>query len=131
MQTSTKNQVIVWALVALAVVGDVAIFVFRNLLPWYDGILHGYATFAYTLLFGLFAYGAVFRGAREHRLLLVLAIASVGLALGALWEIAEWAYDRIVRPNVILGKFDTIVDLIMDALGALAAGVVCLKMLKK
>ncbi len=131
MQTSKRNQVIVLALVALAVLGDVAIFVFRSLLPWYDGILHGYATFAYTLLFGLFAYGAVFSGAREHRLLLVLAIGSVGLALGALWEIAEWAYDQVVRPNVILGKFDTIVDLIMDTLGALAAALVCLKMLKK
>jgi hypothetical protein len=130
MQTSKRNQVIVLALVALAVLGDVAIFVFRSLLPWYDGILHGYATFAYTLLFGLFAYGAVFGGAREHRLLLVLAIGSVGLALGELWEIAEWAYDQ-VRPNVILGKFDTIVDLIMDTLGALAAALVCLKMLKK
>ncbi len=40
-------------------------------------------------------------------------------------------YDRIVRPNAIHGKFDTIVDLIMDTLGALAAGVVCLKMLRK
>ncbi len=115
----------------MAILGDVAILLFRSLLPWYDGLLHGYATFAYTLLFGLFAYGAVFTGAREHRLLLVLAIGSVGLALGALWEIAEWAYDQIVRPNVILPKTDTILDLIVDAAGALVAGIVCLRMLRK
>jgi uncharacterized membrane protein YjdF len=86
--------------------------------------------FAYTLVVALFAYGTVLTGAREHRLLLVLAVGAVGLTMGALWEVAEWAYDQIVGPNVILGKTDTIVDLVMDTLGALTAGYVCLKVLK-
>ncbi len=47
-----------------------------------------------------------------------------------MWEVAEWAYDEMVRPNAIRGKTDTIIDLIMDALGALAAGFACLGTLK-
>jgi hypothetical protein len=44
---------------------------------------------------------------------------------------AEWAYDRILRPNVILAEFDnTVPDPVMDAVGAVA-GYVCLKMLRK
>ncbi len=98
---------------------------------WYDEALHLYTTFAFTLVLALFAYGAVLTGARAHRLLLVLAVACIGLALGTLWELAEWAYDQIVHPNVIKAKTDTIVDLIMDTVGALAAGYACLRTLKE
>ncbi len=34
------------------------------------------------------------------------------------------AYDQMVPGNAILGKKDTIIDLIMDTIGAVAAGVV-------
>ena len=70
-------------------------------------------------------------GRHRHKLLLVLTVAGLGLACGALWEIAEWVYDQIVRPDAILGKTDTIVDLIVGALGAVAGALVSLRMLKK
>jgi hypothetical protein len=47
----------------------------------------------------------------------------MGLAIGALWGIFEWVYDQIVRPNAIFG-------LIMDSIGALAAGYVYSRMPK-
>jgi hypothetical protein len=47
----------------------------------------------------------------------------MGLAIGALWGIFEWVYDQLVRPNAIF-------DLIMDSIGALAAGYVCSRMPK-
>jgi VanZ family protein len=51
--------------------------------------------------------------------------------MGALWEIAEWTYDQFVRPNAILSKTDTIVDLIVDTIGALVAGVIRSGMIRK
>ncbi len=98
---------------------------------WYDEALHCFFVFALTLVVGLYAYGAVLRGARSHGLLLILTIASMGLASGTVFEIYEWVYDELVRPNAIRGKTDTIVDLIVGAVGAVAAGYVSVKMLQK
>ena len=67
--------------------------------------------------------------ARDQRLVLILAIGSLGL--GVLWEVFDWVYEQFVRPNVILGKTDTILDLVVAARGSLAAGYVCLRMLAK
>jgi hypothetical protein len=54
------------------------------------------------------------------------------LGLGGLWEILEFLYDKlIVKPNVILPKFDTIMDMIMDTIGALVAALVHLRMLRR
>jgi hypothetical protein len=69
--------------------------------------------FAYAL--GLFACGAVLTGAHNQRLFPILATGSLGL--GVLWEVFEWVYDQFARPNVILGKKDTILDLVADARG--------------
>jgi hypothetical protein len=98
---------------------------------WFDKILHAYAMFAYTLVAGLFAYGVVLTGGREHRFLLVAVIGGLGLAMGVVWEVWEWLYDQMVRPNAILGKTDTITDLIVDFLGGVAAGYVTLRWSKK
>lgn len=50
--------------------------------------------------------------------------------LGALWEIVEFCYDHfIAKPNAILAKIDTVIDMSLDTLGALAAGLVLLRML--
>ena len=46
------------------------------------------------------------------------------MGIGVLWEVTEWAYDQMVPENAILGKQDTIIDLILDASGAVAAGIV-------
>jgi hypothetical protein len=39
----------------------------------------------------------------------------------AIHVIAEWGYDAFSPRDVIRGKHDTMVDLVLDALGALAA----------
>lgn len=61
---------------------------------WYDEALHGYFTFALTLVLALYAYGALLTGRRRHEVLLVLTLAGLGLAPGALWEMAEWASTK-------------------------------------
>jgi len=50
---------------------------------------------------------------------IVLALLAIGLLLGLLWEVFEWAI------GIIGGAEDTMVDLLMDGLGAAAAGLFC------
>ncbi len=68
-------------------------------------------------------------GGRGLDVLVLLMIASVGLAIGALWEVAEWGFDRIAPGDVIKGKHDTIIDIVMDTAGAILAGLACLPFL--
>lgn len=92
---------------------------------WFDEVVHGYTTFALTLVLAFHLHGRVYTGARTHPATLTLAVASLGVAIGAIWEIAEWAYDEWIAPgNAILGKRDTITDLGWDTLGALVAATI-------
>jgi VanZ family protein len=96
----------------------------------FDEILHAFTTFALTLLVALLLYEVVLMGAHTYPVLFVLAVASLGMAMGTVWEITEWAYDQIVPGNVILGKNDTILDLILDLIGSVVAGIVSLGMIR-
>src|SRR5262245_18790997 len=46
---------------------------------------------------------------------------SSAIALGALWEVAEWTADFFVEKQIVSGLYDTITDLILDSAGALCA----------
>jgi uncharacterized membrane protein YjdF len=98
---------------------------------WFDKALHAYTLFAMTLTAALLAYRRGLNRLQDHRFLQILTISSFGLAIGALWEVIEWAYDHLVAGNVIQGKLDTITDLIMDTIGAVAAGFVAVRILDK
>ncbi len=90
----------------------------------YDDVVHGFTIFALTLPLGLLASGARYTLERGRHLEYALVVTSFGIAIGALWEVAEWAFDLVHPRNVIQGKTDTIIDLLMDTTGALlAAGV--------
>jgi hypothetical protein len=130
---TTGEKTTAWILLAIAIAANAAGYFLNwfGQIPWYDDVLHGYTIFALTLLLALYMYGASITGASGHAFLFVLTVASVGLAIGGLWEVAEWAYDQAVAPgNAILGKIDTILDLVWDSIGALVAGVVALAMAK-
>jgi hypothetical protein len=47
---------------------------------------------------------------------------ALGVAIGGLWEIVEWASDELFGSNLSMGNNDTVGDLIADSLGALAGG---------
>ena len=121
-----------WILLLIAGLANAAGYVFGlwDRPRWFDEVVHGYTTLALTLVLGLYLYGRVFTGARTHAVLLTFVIASLGVGIGALWEIAEWAYDQWAAGNVILGKWDTITDLVYDTLGALVAGAVATAMVR-
>lgn len=132
MHTSHRNQAIVWGFVIIATLANIAGYVWNlyDQIRLFDEILHAFTTFALTLPIALFLYRVILIGARTRPLLFVLTVASLGLAIGAVWEIAEWAYDQIVPGNVILGKNDTIIDLMVDAIGSIVAGIVSVGMVR-
>ncbi|MCM3662256.1 hypothetical protein M3148_14830 [Georgenia satyanarayanai] len=59
---------------------------------------------------------------RAGRAGIALTTASVGVALGVLWEIAEWAGYTFVDESVYVSYGDTIGDLIAGGLGCAGAG---------
>ena len=97
---------------------------------WFDRFLHACTILAVTLWLALFVCRRVLRGGPGTDALLVAVIASVGLAIGALWEVAEWGFDRVAPGDVIKGKHDTIIDIVMDTAGAVLAGLASLTFLK-
>jgi hypothetical protein len=85
----------------------------------YDEFVHAYTTFAIAAAFGYLAFHRHYVGElsnSRHFLSLVIAF---GLAIGAGWEVVEWAI------GIIGDKIDTVVDLAMDTIGAAVAGLFC------
>lgn len=86
---------------------------------WFDRVLHAATILALTFWLAVMFLG---EGIREGRtVFFVLLVASVDVAVGALWEVAEWVFDRFVSGDIIKGKDDMMIDIVMDTLGALAA----------
>ncbi len=56
----------------------------------------------------------------------MLTITCFGIAIGALWEVAEWTAGIVISTEVIESLNDTIIDLIMDSLGAAIAALTSL-----
>lgn len=87
----------------------------------YDEIAHFYTIFAITLALGFMLYGELMESFYSHRVLFVITIASLGIALGALWEVTEWLADFATPKQIVSGLFDTITDIILDSAGAIVA----------
>lgn len=92
----------------------------------YDEITHAFTIFAFTLAFSFLVYRTILPIFRQHKLLYLITIASFGIAIGALWEVAEWLAGLILSTEVIESLDDTITDLIMDSLGATFAAITSL-----
>ncbi|MEL4317539.1 hypothetical protein WJX64_00825 [Leifsonia sp. YIM 134122] len=58
-----------------------------------------------------------------HRVGLVIATAALGLAVGSIWEMLEWAGNALTDAVIYVGYDDTIGDLAADAVGGLIAGI--------
>ena len=87
----------------------------------YDEIAHFYTIFAITLAVGFLLYGELMESFATHRVLFVITIASLGIALGALWEVTEWLADFATPKQIVSGLVDTITDIILDSGGAIVA----------
>ncbi|MCC5604582.1 hypothetical protein [Nostoc favosum] len=92
----------------------------------YDEIVHAYTTYAITLALSFLVYGSMLNIFRNHTLLYLVTITSFGIAIGALWEVTEWSAGKILSTKVIESLDDTIIDLVMDTLGAGLAALISL-----
>jgi VanZ family protein len=92
---------------------------------WFDRVLHAATILALTFWLAVMVLGEGIRAGRA--VLFVVLIASVGVAVGALWEVAEWVFDRFAPGDVIKGKDDTVIDIVMDTIGAVAAAALALR----
>jgi hypothetical protein len=107
-----------WAAVTAAIVlNGFALTLGLYSVGLFDEAAHGFTTFAGTLFVAELLSSDLPRRAARY----VVIVAALGLALGTLWEIGEWLYDRAVPVNAILGKEDTMSDLLWDATGAMLA----------
>ncbi|MEE2952335.1 MAG: hypothetical protein VYD57_13965 [Pseudomonadota bacterium] len=123
MTFSRNGKLIAWALLAIAVILN--ILGYTNQLYqewwWFDRVLHGYTIFAITLWLGTLFFGRALRPDYARSILAVLLIAFLGVAAGAIWEVAEWGLDQVASGNVIKGKYDTVLDVTVDTFGAILA----------
>ncbi|MBD0301644.1 MAG: hypothetical protein ICV85_05550, partial [Tolypothrix sp. T3-bin4] len=97
----------------------------------YDEIVHAYTTFAITLALSFLVYSSMLNIFRNHTILYLVTIACFGIAIGALWEVTEWSAGKILNTQVIESLDDTIIDLIMDSVGAGLAALFSLWALQK
>lgn len=100
-------------------------------IAWFDEVLHLAVFFALSVLIGVDAHEHVLQGGRGGPIWSLLIVAGAALALGALWEVAEWLYDMAQAGNVVRDMDDTMVDLIVDSVAALAGSAVVLVLARR
>ena len=130
MEATSAGRAIAWTLLVALGVANIAGYAFDlyQQFWWFDRVLHACTILAVTLWLALFVFGKAICKEHRHRFLILLLLASVGIALGALWEVAEWGFDQIAPGDVIKGKHDTVLDIVMDTAGAVLAGIMALNL---
>jgi hypothetical protein len=112
------------AFVIFTVLGHVLIGEFFDLyktLKYFDRCLHAFGSFS----FSLFSYSFIAKTIHpvgSPRLFTVIFIINLGISLGAIFEIMEFAVDTFLKTKSQSGLKDTNVDLIADIIGSIAAG---------
>ncbi|MFH1770864.1 MAG: hypothetical protein ABH828_04890 [archaeon] len=105
------------------ILGEVRDFYLR--VPWWDLLLHGMS----AIMIALIGFMIVFSLYYTHKVVFspfvaALFVFSFALAIGALWEIFEFAMDSFFGLNMLKsGIVDTMWDLIIDAGAALLVAV--------
>ena len=97
-------------------------------LAWFDRVVH----FVFPLLASGVLYVTLARldvlpdprseTGRRHLVGIGIVTFALGAAFGAVWELVEWASDAAFGSTLQEGNDDTVGDLAMDSLGAIAAG---------
>lgn len=120
LRATPAGRRIAWGLAAALALANAAGYAFDLYARfwWFDRVLHAATLLAVTYWAAVFVLRRVLTGIGRHRLVLAATIACVGVAVGAWWEVAEWAFDRVAPGDVIKGKYDTVIDVVMDTLGA-------------
>src|SRR5919109_1726599 len=95
---------------------------------FYDLIVHSLASFFFApVLYILLARAEVLADLRQvttphHYVGIFVVTLALGLAVGAVWEMAEYTSDHFFGTDLAKSERDTATDLMVDGLGALAGG---------
>ena len=102
-----EGRRIAWTFAALLIAANVADYVFDLYSAFwrFDRVLNGTALLAMIFWLAVIPLHDIVREGRDGAFVLLLA--ALGIAIGALWEVAEWAFDAIVPGDFIKGKNDT------------------------
>lgn len=101
-------------------------------LEWYTTVL-GWDKLVHFLLVGALAvlvvviasdFGILPDAARMRIVVAVAVCGTIGLAIGAVWEMFEWAGHNLLDSTIFVGYDDTIGDLLADGAGAVVVGIV-------
>ena len=94
-------------------------FLYWNV-DWFDVLMHflGGVTMAFLALFLFFTsnYLPIFSKLKNQKILVFYIVLSFTLIIGMGWELWELFYGM---SNIFIDRIDTIIDLIMDMIGAL------------
>ncbi len=103
--------------------GEVSLFYER--FWWWDVLLHGTASLVLGMVGFMIMY-VLYKGKKIRASIFLVSLMGFcfAVAMGALWEIFEFAVDNFLGMNMQKsGLVDTMWDLIVDALGALIVSV--------
>lgn len=87
----------------------------------FDEIAHTVGTLAVTAVTAWYGYKPVHSALRRHGWVMLLAVFTLGAALGAWWEIIEWVGYQLFTRGKIQALDDKISDMVADSIGALLA----------
>ena len=118
------NRAITLGFVLVAGAVNVYAFAFElfERIFWIDKALHAFTGFAATLAALYFLRHRLDEAIERAPRRIVFACVAFGLAIGLAWELLEWLGDTFYGLSLMKGPADTAMDLLMDALGAGAAG---------
>ncbi len=83
-----------------------------------DELIHAFTSFWVTLLVAVYARRSIFDGISGHVWWKLGLIAAAGVSVGVAWEIGEWLFDHTLGGPTVKSKYDTSIDLVVDAIGA-------------
>ena len=86
---------------------------------WFDEAVHAGTSFTIMAAIAWLLLGRSQLSASGHTGRFIAAVVAIGIGLGIAWEVFEWVI------GIIDGKRDTIVDLVMDTIGAVLAALFC------
>jgi len=119
--------VLLWLMLADMTLGN--LFGLYVRVPWFDKALH----LGNSVLIGAIGFLAIYvlhltGRTRFHLWLAAVAILLVTLGIGAVWEIAEYAVDKLLGRRTqgspgMSALDDTMIDLILDALGGVLGAI--------
>lgn len=97
---------------------------FDNFYPIFDKINHFLACFCVALIgfTGVIILQYYLKAIKLSHGLIIFFVLTFTIAAGTIWEVGEFAFDKLLHTDFQKGSSDTMMDLVVDSLAGLVAG---------